>query len=313
MSGKKYFVSKDGEQMGPYSIDELRNNLSVGAIHQTDYVYDEDLGDWVFIMQFKGLNVGDELASQDREPPPSAPSVGEFSVSLSASSSPEDVSSEPVAPGGGALAVSSVPGTSVSSEELEVNPMDSDWYVLKGDDKFGPFPFEDVVKMLQEKSIFEFDFVWNPSFLTWKRVAEIDLFSLEHLNQLRETSMPEIQQVFFRRKHPRVNYGRTVLVHDNKRVWKAQGVEVSSKGARVLMDNSILKVGQTLYLHFKAGDGVPPFNAICEIVNKAAETEGNDNIPRFSYGLKFTSIASHANQHTDTEASPQQGAISKVA
>lgn len=57
------------------------------------------------------------------------------------------------------------------------------------------------------------------------------------------------------------------------------------------MENAMVVPGQTLYLHFKPGDGVPPFNAICEVVSKQyVEGVKEKNAP-IRYGLKFTSIS----------------------
>ena len=54
------------------------------------------------------------------------------------------------------------------------------------------------------------------------------------------------------------------------------------------MDGADFEPGQTLFLHFKAGDGVPPFNAICSIVSKQFVEEP---LKPIRYGVKFTSIS----------------------
>src|SRR5690606_38372739 len=110
------------------------------------------------------------------------------------------------------------------------------------------------------------------------------------IKKLKSTLMPEINEVFFRRRHRRVKYGGTILVHDNKSVWKGQGVEISAGGAGVIMENSMIVPGQTLYLHFKPGDGVPPFNAVCEVVSKRFVEGVKDKNAPIRYGLKFKNI-----------------------
>ena len=37
----------------------------------------------------------------------------------------------------------------------------SEWFVLKGENRFGPFNYTDLVKMLQQKVVFPFDFIWH--------------------------------------------------------------------------------------------------------------------------------------------------------
>ena len=69
-------------------------------------------------------------------------------------------------------------------------------------------------------------------------------------------------------------------------------MEVSEGGAGVVMENAMLVPGQELYLHFKPGDGVPPFNAICEVVSKEFVKDLRDRSAPIKYGLKFKSLSS---------------------
>ena len=179
---------------------------------------------------------------------------------------------------------------SYENEDLELFKLG--WYVLKGGkDKFGPFLFTDIIKMLQEKSVFEFDFVWNPTLPTWKKIAEIPLFSPTYLNQLKITTMPEVQDVFFRRKYVRTSYTGIVLIHDSEKVWEGQGLNIGSGGARVAMEHSVLDLGKLFHLHFQSDNKILPFNAICEIMNKRAKRGVlKDKMYQASYGLRFKNI-----------------------
>src|SRR5690606_16669920 len=103
--------------------------------------------------------------------------------------------------------------------QLDASPvgdfMNHEWYVLKGENKFGPFSYTDVVKMLQQGVVFEFDFAWHSGLTNWERIAELPAFAKENIRKLKDTLMPEISEVFFRRRHRRVKYGGTILIHDN--------------------------------------------------------------------------------------------------
>ena len=132
-----------------------------------------------------------------------------------------------------------------------------------------------------------------------QRIAEMDAFAKEHIKSMKDSAMPEISQVFFRRRHKRVQYGGTLLIHDNKKVWKGKAVEISEGGAGVIMENSIVVPGQQLYLHFKPGDGVPPFNAICEVVSKQYVSGVKDPSSPVKYGLKFKTISAEAQKVID--------------
>ncbi len=257
----KFYVSHSSEQMGPYSIDEIVQFVSQGTLSPLDYIYDESKADWILFLDHPAL------AEKVKMLKPKAPPQ-------SKRDEPEEAASK-------------------KSENRKGNAGDqpSEWFVLKGDNKFGPFTFADVVKMLQQGAVFEFDFAWHSGLDTWLRIAEIPDFSKESLKKLKESSMPEISEVFFRRRYRRVAYGGTIIVHDNKKVWKGKSVEISEGGAGVLMDNAMILPGQELYLHFKPGDGVPPFNAICEVVSKEYVSELRNRNAPIKYGLKFKQLS----------------------
>lgn len=174
---------------------------------------------------------------------------------------------------------------------LSKNPMLTEWYILKGENKFGPFQYTEVIKMLQEKIVFEFDYVWKNGMQAWTRLAEVHDFKPEHIKKLQESLMPEIKNVFFRRKHPRIPFENEVVVHDNNHFWTGQVIELSQGGAGVIMENSLILPGQQLYVHFKSNSKLVAFNSICEVVSK----KYIDGIKRkespICYGLKFINIS----------------------
>lgn len=265
----KFYVSHSSQQMGPYSIDEIVSFVGDGTLSPLDYIYDEQKADW--------------LAFVDH------PALAEKVQALKPKAPPKTHEKHVEAKG---------PKQSHKKEKLGdlspelAAPVSHEWFVLKGENKFGPFAYTDVVKMLQQGAVFEFDFVWHEGMDGWHRVAEIADFAKDRLKQLKESAMPEISEVFFRRRYRRVNYGGTILVHDNKKVWKGQAMEISEGGAGVVMENAMLVPGQELYLHFKPGDGVPPFNAVCEIVSKEFVSDLRNRKAPIKYGLKFKTLSS---------------------
>ncbi len=169
---------------------------------------------------------------------------------------------------------------------------DKEWFILKEGNNYGPFSKLELVQMLQEKNIFEYDYVWCHVMPAWKRVADIPEFSADSIKNLKESSQVEISEVFFRRRHARAQYGASLIVHNNKTVFKGTTFEISAGGAGVLIDNSELQPGQTLFLHFKPGDGVPPFNAVCQIVSKQLLKDAGSEA-KARYGVKFMSVSQH--------------------
>lgn len=252
---QKYYISHEAQQMGPYTIDEIVGFVGQGTLSPLDYIYDESKSDWTLFVDHTAL--AEKVKSIKPKVPPK---------------------------------VHIEEQTSHVSSEINQH----EWYVLKNENKFGPFAYIDIVKMLQQGVVFEFDFAWHKEMSGWERIAEIKSFDKETLTKLKDSNAPGVSEVFFRRRFRRVKYGATVLVHDNKKVWKGQGVEISEGGAGVIMSNAAILPGQELYLHFKPGDGVPPFNAICEVVSKQYVGEAVKADTPIRYGLKFKTVSSEA-------------------
>ena len=281
----QYYISHEGQQIGPMDLSEVVQGVRDNKLSLMDYIYDEDKADWILLMEYPAI--AQQL--KDHKPPP-----------------PKKMPSQVAAPET-TLLQDKVKEAKAKGEPINEHAI-SEWYVLKGENKFGPFAFNDVVKMLQQKVVFEFDFAWHPGLASWKRIAELGAFKPDSIRKLQLANMPDIQEVFFRRRHRRMNYNGTILVHDNKSVWKGGGMEISAGGAGVIMENAMIVPGQTLYLHFKPCDGVPPFNAICEVVSKQfVEGVREKNAP-IRYGLKFTSISANTQQFLHELARKQEAA-----
>lgn len=243
-----FYVSHNGEQKGPWSAQDILKKLKAQDLAWSDYIYDEGKGDWVMLMDHPEFT--SQFKSMSAKPAP-----------------PKPRKEEP-------------------KREVEATA-DKEWFVLKAENKYGPFSMLEIIRMLQEKNIFEYDYVWHQAMTTWKRIAEVDEFKPEKIRALKESGSSEVQEIFFRRRHARAEYGASILVHNNKKVWKGESLELSSGGAGLVIENQEFNPGQTLFLHFKPGDGVPPFNAICTVVSKQMPLPGRTAV---RYGVKFTSI-----------------------
>lgn len=165
---------------------------------------------------------------------------------------------------------------------------DKEWFTLKDGNNYGPFSKIELLQMLQEKNVYEYDYVWCQGMNAWKRIAELPEFSTETVRALSKSEQSEISEVFFRRRHARAQYGTSLIVHNNKAVFKGKAMEISAGGAGVMIESSELQPGQQLFLHFQPGDGVPPFNAVCQIVSKQFVRDPGH--PAVKYGVKFMTI-----------------------
>lgn len=197
--------------------------------------------------------------------------------------------------------LSSKPATRPAGASLHADMKDREWFLLKEGNNYGPFCKLEVVQMLQEKTLFEYDYIWHAKLPNWKRVAEVPDFSPENMRSLRNSPEPGLAEVFFRRRHARASYGASLIVHNNKAVFRGQTLEISAGGAGILIDNPHLQPGQSLFLHFQPGDGVPPFNAVCQIVSKQFVTDDRAvEGERIKYGVKFTTLSQSARESIKT-------------
>jgi hypothetical protein len=252
-----FYVSLNGGHVGPYSVETIVQKIEAGEHVWTDYVYCEAKADWVVIMEHPSF--ADKFQASSVKTPEI--DVGEHTVINAAAPKHDEKYKEKA------------------------------WYILKEDNNYGPFSKLELVQMLQEKTMFEYDYIWHSKLNAWKRVAEVEEYSPESIRAMKGSGLTEIAEVFFRRRHARASYGCSLIVHNNKTVFKGRSMEISSGGAGILIDNPNLQPGQNLFLHFQPGDGVPPFNAVCTVVSKQMVNDTKSALDSVKYGVKFTSIS----------------------
>lgn len=167
---------------------------------------------------------------------------------------------------------------------------DTEWYLMKGDQRFGPFAYADVIRMLQEKIVFGFDYAWHDGLSGWKRVADIVEFQETSIRGLLKDKKAA-KEVFLTRKFPRHAHSGKVVIHDQREWWSGQVLEISAGGAAVCIDNSLAVPGQQIHLHFKPHERFPAFNAIGEIVNKKYVEDVKEKSTPLQYGVRFLSMS----------------------
>jgi hypothetical protein len=262
MSQAQFFVSHNGQTVGPFSSGEIINRVEAGELDWTDYLFDEEANDWVMLMESKSVNHAVKPMKKPEAPPK-------------------------------LHAVKNEPESNENAKDTTVE----EWFILKGDDQSGPYSFHDLVKMLQDKTLFEFDYIWKAGQDSWRRVAEVTDFAPDSIKTLKQSKMSVISNIFFRRRFKRREFGGTLIIHDNKKVWHGKSLEVSEGGAGLIMFNAMALPGQTVYLHFRPSGNVPPFNALVEIVSKKYVKGVQDFNAPMSYGVRFIKIQDEARQY----------------
>lgn len=265
----EFYISKGEETLGPWTIEEIANRLAQSEIAVTDFVYDDGRKDWIPLMECAPLK---EVlrSSKPKAPPPPARKPSQEQTVREANAGSEKSTSAPRADG----------------ETAE-------WFVQKGDHRYGPFTRYGLIRALQEKSIFEFDLVWKNGMDEWVRLAEHEEFQAERIREL-QAKMVDREDVFFPRRNARVPFEREVIVHDNHSLWMGQSFEGSAGGSGVVIENATLVPGQVVLVHFAANDELPAFNALCEIVSKRFSRDVKDEKSPVAYGVRFVKLDSSA-------------------
>ncbi len=253
-----YYVAHDGQQQGPFTVAEIESKLKSHKLNWHDYVYDDKAQDWVLLLEFAPLT---KLFNKSFDNP-----IDDQQQKIKA----EDPAQARV------------------------------WYVLKQNNNYGPFSKTELIQMLQGKSLNEYDYIWNAQMTSWKKLSEVTEFSVEEMRKIFEAAGDKKDDkghpVFFRRKFVRAKMNSQAVVHDHKKVYKSVGVEIGAGGAGIIVDEAEFEVNQQIYLHFKPGQNVPAFNAICRVVSK----KGNQ------YGVQFLKISAAAKKSIADYAEAQE-------
>lgn len=274
----KYKVSHQGQEVGQFTLDEILAKVRTRELELFDYIFEPAQNDWILMMEHPAL--ADKLRSQ-KPPRPPGPAAGTGTTKANTTASTNSNTTATSAPAAVA------PATIQTKPSAPTPAHDgSEWFVLKGEHRFGPFGLNEVVRMLQQKVVFPFDFVWHAGLPDWQRLAEVPEFQAERIKAMYEKNGKK-SEIFMPRKHKRKKFSSRVIIHDNLTLWKGESVEISKGGVGVSMRNALVVPGQQVHVHFSGHDDLPPFNAVCEVVSKKFVS---DDSP-VEYGLRFVSMS----------------------
>ncbi len=295
----EFYVSQTETTVGPWMMTEIVSRTRAGELDASCFIYLEASEKWIPLMESVELQALLRATSQTATKP-KAPPRPPPSTKLDGDVSPTDVKKLIRSAEAEVKAVSERPETNVlvaafaNKESLATGIQGiAEWFVQKGANRYGPFTYTGLVRALQEKSIFEFDMIWKNGMDNWMRLAEHPEFSADRIRALQEELKAETG-VFFRRQHNRVPLRNEVMVHDNRSVWMGKAFEGSEGGSGVVIENATLVPGQVVLLHFSSGDGLPAFNALCEVVSKKFQADVNHTAAPINYGLRFIKIDTQA-------------------
>lgn len=165
----------------------------------------------------------------------------------------------------------------------------NEWHLLKGEHQFGPYTYEDMVRMKQTSLLFDFDYVWSPHLESWTLAGDLAEFGPDRMNRLIEKS-PDTD-VFSRRQHDRLNVTIPVLIHNDQQLWHGTCQNLSAGGALILIENPLLLPGDVVTVHMKAKDKLEQaFNCTAQVLTKRLVKTRIQHDTSLHYAVKFLNL-----------------------
>ncbi len=274
----EFFVTKGEQQLGPWTVQELAAKVGSQEIALTDFVFDDVKNDWVALYECDAFQAHMRSQKPKAAPPKkAAPTVATAPAAA-----------DPLAQAFNAKREETPAPAAATSDKAA-----QEWFVQKGQHRYGPFSYLGVIRALQEKTVYEFDLCWKNGMNEWIRIAEHPEFAQEKIRALTGEAKSS-EQVFTQRQHARVGFETEVLVHDNRSVWLGRAFEGSAGGSGLVIENATLVPGQTVLLHFAQRDDLPAFNALCEIVGKKFTKDVRDAKSPVQYSVRFVKLDAQA-------------------
>ena len=276
----EFYVTKGEQQLGPWSVQEIAARLASGEIAVTDFIFDDIQNDWVALFQCTALQ-----AHLNSQKPKSAPPKKATALAQAFTSAP-------------------------ALQEAKTTDEVQEWFVQKGQHRYGPFTYLGVVRAMQEKTVYEFDLCFKEGMSEWVRIADHADFHADKIKVLADLTA-NVPGVFTQRQHPRVKFESEVIVHDNRSVWLGRAFEGSAGGSGLIIENATLVPGQTVLLHFAERADLPAFNALCEIVGKKFVKDVRDSKAPVQYSVRFVKLDAHAESRVQTYFKNQSSNVSE--
>ena len=170
------------------------------------------------------------------------------------------------------------------------NMNQQNWFILAGDQKYGPYDYKTMIQMYQKNQLLDHNYIWAPHIGSWTPVHQLEEFSQDRIKLLMKDN-PEFSEVFVSRKNKRSQVSSPLLGHNYLRFFDGEIVSVSKEGGLCLLNSPILQVGDRLKLHIKADKNFSrSFNVECEIIRKNFSQQRINSKSGLYYAVRFHDI-----------------------
>ena len=175
----------------------------------------------------------------------------------------------------------------MSQQAKALKKQESKWYILRGENKFGPFEFTTMINMIQNSELFDYNYVWASHMEGWQPMGEVEEFSKERLSLIIKTQDP-ISHAFARRGSDRAEVTIPICGHNDEFFFNGHLISISLNGALVLINNPLLLPGQKMILNLGQNNvNVKSFNVLAQIVRKNFSRQRLNVKSGLNYAIKF--------------------------
>ncbi len=174
---------------------------------------------------------------------------------------------------------------------MSLNPVQTDnWYVLRGEMKYGPYHYRSLLSMIQSGELQDYNYIWAPHLEAWTMVGDLPEFSKDRLCLLIGNKDPFAAE-FKERKFPRVNLIVPVFAHNGHNFFDGHTLSISENGALILLNDPLLLPSQKIVVHFRECDqNKESFNVEAEIIRKNFSKQRLNVKSGLHYAVRFLQV-----------------------
>lgn len=178
----------------------------------------------------------------------------------------------------------------MSQQAQALKKQESKWFILRGENKFGPFEYPSMLSMIQNGELFDYNYIWSAHLEGWMPLGEVPEFSKDRLALLIKTQDP-LSHAFYQRGSDRAEIKIPVYGHNEDYFFDGSTQSISVNGALVMLNNPLLLPGQKLMLHFKETQiNAKSFNVLAQIVRKNFSRQRLNVKSGIHYAVKFLAV-----------------------
>lgn len=170
---------------------------------------------------------------------------------------------------------------------------DTQWFILKGEQKEGPYEYAQMIQMIQNSDVYEYNYVWASHLDNWTLIAELPEFSHDRMRNILISNAP-MKNVFKQRKHDRIDIEIPIFAHNKERLFEGKTTSISLGGASFLINDPLIYPGNQIIIHFENNN--EPFRVKAEVLRKSFVNKRINAKSSLHYAVRFLQKPEGADQ-----------------